>query len=319
MAPDQDLTLPKTAPNKDRHRGTAGGSYAQAVYSILPLDKSTLDILVNRLNAAEGINLGTCKLAPKHDFANHALRDIYDYHLRLRDQDNSIHPLYFIVAISADYDNDGVLVVHLNTGQEEQQDRADKARCSVDWAASWGLNLDIGNMDWEDLKEEEEGEWGDRAMPWTPEKHQPKQPFTEPPRFQYACFSLVEKALDLPDQLEPNWLDTPVEHRRIIMGGNYSSITDGLSEIVRLFPWFCKSHPETHRQLAILADRPGFDTDGVVLLCFDWDGNIDVHDDSSITSVKLSYEEVKRVSPSQAITELDKYCRDHSLPLAHPS
>ncbi|KAH9991678.1 hypothetical protein F4779DRAFT_247862 [Xylariaceae sp. FL0662B] len=319
MAPNQDLTLPKTAPNNDRHRGTAGENYIQAVYSMLPLDRSTLDNLVERLNAAEDIMPDACGLAPKPDFANYALRDIYDYHLRLRDEDNSIHPLYFIVAISADYENNGVLVVHLDTGQDEQQDRVDKARCSVDYAASWGLNLDIGNMDWEDLKEEEEGEWGNSAMPWTPESHQPAQPVTSPPRWQYACFSLVEKALDLPHQLDPNWLDTPVEYRRIIMSGNYSTTADGFSEIVRLFPWFCKSHPETHRQMVILADRPDFETDGVMLLRFDWDGNVDVHDDESITSVKLNYEKVKRVPSSKAVTEIDEYCRDHGLPQAYLS
>ncbi|KAI1657538.1 hypothetical protein F4813DRAFT_389718 [Daldinia decipiens] len=316
MALNQDLSLPKTAPNSNRHRATAGESYVQAVYSILPLDLGILDDLVSRLNAAEVIEPGTCKLAPKYDFANRPLRDIYDYHLQLRDQDHSIHPLYFIVAIDADYKENGVLVVHLHTGQDGEEDRVDKARCSADWAAGWGLNLDIGNMAWEDLKEEEAEEWGDKAMSWTPESNQPKQLGTTPPRFQYACFSLVENALDLPEKLQPNYYSTPVEHRRVILGGNYST-AGGLSEVIRLFPWFCKSHPETHRQMVIVADKPCFEADdAVALLRFDWDGNVDAHDDVGITKLDLKYETVKAVAVDKAVAELDQYCRDFGLPQA---
>lgn len=196
MAPHQDLTLPRSTSNNDRHRGArgiAGVRYTQAVYSILPLDRNTMDNLVDRLNKAEDIGYSSCQLAPQFDFANHPLRDVYDYHLRIRDQDNSVHPLYFLVAISANWENDGVLIVHLNTGQDGEEDRVGKARWDVEWAYSCGLNVDIGFLHWEDLMEMEEQKWGDRAVSREPELHQPRQPVTEPPRFQYACFSLVEK------------------------------------------------------------------------------------------------------------------------------
>ncbi|KAI0379783.1 hypothetical protein F5Y04DRAFT_259139 [Hypomontagnella monticulosa] len=315
----QNFDLPKIAPNNDRHRNTSGESYTQAVYSIVPLDRSTLENLVDRLNAAEDIEPGTCKLAPEPDFANRPLLDVYNYHLQLRDRDHSIHPLYFIVAADADCEKDGVIVVYLHTGQDDEEDRVDKARSSIDWAASWGINFDIGNMDWEDLKEEEENEWGDRAMPWAPVSQQPAPPATEPPRFQYACFSLVEKALDLPQKLDPNWFSTPVEHRRVILGGNYSSNPDGKSEAVRRFPWFCKSHQETHRRAAIVADKPDFEIDGVLLLEFEWDGDVDSYDDSSINNVTLEFKEVSRVPASMAVAELDAYCRTEGLPLAYSS
>ncbi|KAK6958025.1 hypothetical protein Daesc_000818 [Daldinia eschscholtzii] len=319
MAPNLDLSLPKTAPNNSQHRATASGSYAQAVYSLIPLELSTLNDLASRLNAAQDIEPGTCKLAPRYDFANRPLRDVYDYHLQLRDRDPSIHPLFFIVAVDADYEKNGVLVVHLNTGQDEEDDRVDKARCSVEWAASWGLNLDIGNMAWEDLKEEEADEWGDTAMPWTPESNQPTRPDTAPPRSQYACFSLVEKAIELPEKLDPNFYSTPAEHRRVILGGNYAS-AGGLPEIARLFPWFCKSHPETHRQMAIVADNPDFEAqDAVKLLRFDWDGDVDAHDDVGITRLGLACEVVKTVPAGRAVAELDQYCRDFGLPQAWPA
>ncbi|KAI2617021.1 hypothetical protein GGS26DRAFT_577479 [Hypomontagnella submonticulosa] len=313
----QNFDLPRTAPNNDRHRNTSGESYAQPVYSIVPLDRSALENLVDQLNAAEDVRPGTCKLAPEPDFANRPLRDVYNYHLQLRDQDHSIHPLYFIVAADADFEKDGVIVVHLHTGQDDEEDRVDKARCSVDWAASWGINFDIGNMDWEDLKEQEEEEWGDRAMSWTPASQQPVPPDTEPPRFQYACFSLVEKAINLPQSLDPNWSSTPVEHRRVILGGNYSGEPDGRAKVAGVFPWFCKSHPETHRRVVILADKPDFEADGVLLLEFDWDGDVDSYDDDSINELNLGSKEIKRVPASTAVAELDAYCRENNLPLAY--
>ncbi|KAI5925835.1 hypothetical protein F4810DRAFT_658490 [Camillea tinctor] len=325
MPSDQDLDLslglPHTAPNSDRHRATAGESYIQTVYTLVPLAKDDLDVLVNRLNNAADIMPGTCKLAPKFDFSqpSSSLRQVYDYHIRLRDQDHSAHPLYFIVAISADSCKDDVLIVHLNTGLKGQCDHIGIARCSIDWAASWGLNLDIGNMSWEDLKEEEENDWGDRAirsvedLASAPASAPVQSTIREVPHHQYASFAVVPQALKLPDQLEPNWIEKPAIHRRIFMGGNYSSESGGLSTVIRRFPWFCKSHPEVHRQVAIVADKPDFEDEGVLLLRFDWNGDVDAHDDDSIASLNLNYEQVKRVPASQAVAELDAYCQGQGL------
>ncbi|GME23008.1 amino acid permease protein [Neofusicoccum parvum] len=158
MDPSQDLSLPRTAPNTERHRATLNGQYKFAIYTIAELDQSSLHALQRDLNAAEYCH-NTCALAPQPNFAGRPLRDVFDYHVRVRDEDQTIHPLFFIVATDADYTSKGVIVVHLDTGQDEQEDRVDQGRCGVDRAASWGMNIDIGNMDWEDLKEEEEEEW----------------------------------------------------------------------------------------------------------------------------------------------------------------
>ncbi|KAI0597281.1 hypothetical protein F4775DRAFT_561453 [Biscogniauxia sp. FL1348] len=317
---DLDFSLPNTAPNSDRHRDTAGTSYTQAVYTLVPLAQSDLDALVGRLNSAQDIQPGTCKPAPQFDFSrpSSSLQHVYDYHIGLRDRDRSVHPLYFIVAISTDWDRDGVLIVHLDTGLGGQPDRTGMARCSVNWAASWGLNLDIGNMAWEDLKEDEQIDWGDRAI-GTEEASAPDSQSAQPtnpqeaPRNQYASFAVVPTALELPDQLEPDWMEKPVAQRRIFMGGNYSSEPGGLSAVVRRFPWFCKSYPEVHRQVAIVADKPDFEGEGVLLLRFDWDGDVDAHDDDSISSLSLNYGQVRRVPASRAVAELDAYCREQGL------
>lgn len=191
MSSQPNLNLPATAPNTERHRATLNGRYKFAVYSIANLDEASLRALETELNSAE-FAANTCKLAPQPSFPGRPLRDVFDYHVRVRDEDTTIHPLYFIVAAYADYKTDGVVVVHLNTDQDEQEDRVDKARCAVDMAASWGMNFDIGNMDWEDLKEEEQDNYGGEQPATTPS--QPLQPAPATVRWQYSCWSLVSNS-----------------------------------------------------------------------------------------------------------------------------
>ncbi|KAK0638158.1 hypothetical protein DIS24_g10107 [Lasiodiplodia hormozganensis] len=313
MSSQPNLNLPATAPNTERHRATLNGRYKFAVYSIANLDQARLQALEAKLNSAE-YAAGTCKLAPQPSFLGRPLRDVFDYHVRVRDEDTTIHPLYFIVAVYADYKTDGVIVVHLNTGQGEQEDRVDKARCAVDMAASWGMNFGIGNMDWEDLKEEEQDNYGGDQPTTLPS--QPSQPAPTTVRWQYSCWSLVPNIRGLDDLLEPGYELKPADQRRVQMAGNYAGRSEPQAEIGRLHPWFCKSHPTAHRQVAIWIDRQDFEGDGVLLVRYDWDGNIDAHDDLQIVRLGLDRHEVKRVPASRAVAELDEYCGEQGLPLA---
>lgn len=100
------------------------------------------------------------------------------------------------------------------------------------------------------------------------------------------------------------------------MAGNYAGRSEPQAEIARLHPWFCKSHPTTHRQVAIWIDKQDFEADGVLLVRYDWDGNVDAHDDLQIVRLGLAHHEVKRVPASRAVAELDDYCGEEGLPLA---
>ncbi|KAK7745584.1 hypothetical protein SLS62_009761 [Diatrype stigma] len=184
-----EATLPRKAPNTEQHRAVlnaASGQYKYQIYALAPSlnDASTLAQLEREINDAahdgEGdgdnddnddnnkepsssSNKGSSALAAAAaQFADgkSTLRDVYEHHVRARDADPSVHPLYFVVADRADWRAEGLLAVHLDCGYGEEEDRVGVGRCGVDWADSWGVNLDIGNMDWMDLKEMEEQEWG---------------------------------------------------------------------------------------------------------------------------------------------------------------
>lgn len=152
--------LPRKAPNTERHRATLNGlgRYRFAIYNTAPLDAARRHQLEASINSGE-LSTKSSKLAPQPDFSNRSLRDVYDYHIQLRDDDETIHPLYFIVADRINLPNDGVLAVLLNSSQDEE-DVVGVGRCGIDMADSWGSNIDIGNQDWLDLKEEEAEMWG---------------------------------------------------------------------------------------------------------------------------------------------------------------
>ena len=153
------MSLPKICPNTHSHRAEIEPHAKYAVYALTQLNQPRLQKLQTDLNSAELSN-GECKLAPQPDFSGRLLRDVYDYHLRIRDEDQSIHPLYFIVADQADWTDKGALVTFLACNVDGEENRVGVGRCGVDMADSWGANLSVGNQDWMDLKEEEESEWG---------------------------------------------------------------------------------------------------------------------------------------------------------------
>lgn len=113
------------------------------VYTIVNLEQATLQALENELNSAE-LTDNTCKLAPQ-PFQGQSLRDVFTYHIRLGHEETTFHPLYFIVAADLDCKTNGLVVVHLNTPQDDdedrvpqidREDRVGQSRCLVDRAAS---------------------------------------------------------------------------------------------------------------------------------------------------------------------------------------
>lgn len=146
-------TLPLSAPLQS---GFSPRRVDYLVYLTIPILQDQREHFLSRLHDYS-YSSKKSRLA-NGDFQGSTVRDIYDYHLRARDEDDNIHPSLFIVADQADFMRDGVLVVNLaiSTEEEDPSHVIGLVRCSVsgdeDGAESMCVNLDTANLDWIEVK-----------------------------------------------------------------------------------------------------------------------------------------------------------------------
>jgi hypothetical protein len=167
MASTKDLadTLPWNSPEGDSGHDSQHSSYA--AYSLISLDEDGQQLILNDLNTGDMTTSG-CILATQPDFSGRTLRDIYDYHIEASKEDNEMHPHLFIVADQDDWNTNGVLLVYAyaeraldppNESNDEYEYTVGVLRCGVDMADCNCCNLEIANIGWDEMKEEEEREW----------------------------------------------------------------------------------------------------------------------------------------------------------------
>lgn len=110
-------TLPLTAPP------VGDGDFANRkidIYTTLPLDTMQLKQLEQDLREANDIeDTNVAKLASQPHF--NSLLDIYNHHIRTRDQETSYDPRYFITADQEDWAKGGVLFVNLIADTEQRE------------------------------------------------------------------------------------------------------------------------------------------------------------------------------------------------------
>ncbi|CAN9132046.1 unnamed protein product [Alternaria alternata] len=325
MSSTKDIakTLPKKAPNAEHHRVTLDGLSRTkfAIFHTAALDVSARQQLEESINTDEP-STGRSKLAPQSDFSGRSLRDVYDYFIHLRDQDDTIHPLYFIVADQEDFSRNGVVVVLLNSSQDEE-DIVGVGRCSNVEADSWGANIDIGNQDWLDLKEEEAVEWGGDDPYGNDDDNDGDKPgvgattsqgatvqspttLTEPRKKVYGWYSLVERAVPINSMLEPSWLNMRSGDSRFQMLGNFYSSNNPWDEIRVAHPQQCVFRPSVHRTLILVAEHDDANgPEGMTLARLKWDGNIEAVENAS-PSLMPEIEIVAKVSAGTALKEADR-------------
>ncbi|KAB2105988.1 hypothetical protein AG0111_0g6212 [Alternaria gaisen] len=325
MSSTKDIakTLPKKAPNAEHHRATLDGLSRTkfAIFHTAALDVLARQQLEESINTDE-TSTGRSKLAPQPDFSGRSLRDVYDYFIHLRDQDDTIHPLYFIVADQEDFSRNGVVVVLLNSSQDEK-DIVGVGRCSNVEADSWGANIDIGNQDWLDLKEEEAVEWGGddpygndddndgdkRGVGATTSQGTTAQStttLTEPRKKVYGWYSLVERAVPINSMLEPSWLNTKSGDSRFQMLGNFYSSKNPWDDIRVVHPQQCVFRPSVHRNLILVAEHDDANRpEGMTLARLKWDGDIETVEDA-IPLLMPEVEIVAKVSAEMALEEADR-------------
>ncbi|KAI4655827.1 hypothetical protein J4E93_000542 [Alternaria ventricosa] len=314
MSSTKDLakTLPKKAPNTEYHRATLNGlnRFKFAIFYTAALDTADSQRLEESINTGE-LSTGRSKFAPQPDFSGRSLRDVYDYFIELRDQDDTIHPLYFIVADQKDFDTNGVLVVLLNSSQDEE-DIPGVGRCSNVEADSWGSNIDIGNQDWFDLKEREAEEWGGDD-PYADDDDKDDKPTQglatsdASPKKVYGWYSLVKKAVPISSMLEPSWAKMKkTDESRLQMLGNWHSSSDPWADIRRAHPRQCAFRPTVHRNIILVAEKEDADDpEGMSLVRLKWDGNTDGVEDAS-PALMPEVEILGKMSAGKALEEADR-------------
>ncbi|KAI4850237.1 hypothetical protein E4T44_02865 [Aureobasidium sp. EXF-8845] len=168
MASTRDLadTLPwNSPPESDAARDPQHGKFA--AYSLTPLDEDGQQRLLNDLNTGD-MTTSQCLLATQPDFSGRTLRDIYDHHIEASKGDNEMHSHLFIVADQDDWNTNGVLLVYAYADRaldppDEENDNYESTvgvlRCGVDMADCNCCNLEIANIGFDEMKDEEEREW----------------------------------------------------------------------------------------------------------------------------------------------------------------
>lgn len=164
---DLDVSLPPTAPNSARHYAMPTRHLNISVYTLENLenredDPDIFSELMRELNPGL-YAVSDCRPAPqKHDFTGHPLKDIYEHHLRVRDEaaDARVHPLVFVVA-QPHYQRSGLILVYLNT---DERGGVGFGRCGVDMVSILASNLERDPSDqWLQFKFEEEMEFGENG------------------------------------------------------------------------------------------------------------------------------------------------------------
>ncbi|KAG9740333.1 hypothetical protein KCU73_g9238, partial [Aureobasidium melanogenum] len=160
-------TLPFYPPEGDTGHDSLHSSFA--AYFLVPLDHEEQQRYLDDLNTGDWTT-SNCILATQPHFSGHTLRDVYDHHIQAsKEDDNEMHPHFFIVADQKDWDTKGVLCVYLHAGRSlnatDDEDYGNEStvgvlRCGVEMADCICCNLEIANMDWFEFKEEEERDWG---------------------------------------------------------------------------------------------------------------------------------------------------------------
>ncbi|KAH7010709.1 hypothetical protein B0J12DRAFT_747500 [Macrophomina phaseolina] len=148
MATRPDLNLPPTAP-VERYRDEPMELHPVAVYTLADLSDAELEELrrVCESECTDSEPGDSVRLAPQPRFVDRPLRAVYDAHIELAPL-RSFDPIYFIVAIDADWRQKGVLLVALDDGNfDEPGCKTDSFVLKPENAGLAVIKLQLGNSD----------------------------------------------------------------------------------------------------------------------------------------------------------------------------
>jgi hypothetical protein len=191
---DLENTLPLRAPTPAHPLLGSKKGVGYLVYPLVELTEKERDELLAALHE-DDIGPHACRLV--EGLQPQTLRETYDHHIRVRDEDETIHPYFFIAVEKAS--SDSVLAVYYKAPGADGGQVVGVSRCAIREADVMGANLDVGNIDWIEYKEAEEEKFGSES-PYTNPRYFSKDPralkddeSSTSKRCVYAWFCLVPR------------------------------------------------------------------------------------------------------------------------------
>ncbi|KAL1864936.1 hypothetical protein Plec18167_009609 [Paecilomyces lecythidis] len=152
MSDNPDLSLPAKAPSLDAYYGESQNPVA--LYILVDLTDEELQELQRECETGcieTGNEPDSCvRPAPRPRFVGQPLRAVFDYHLEVVKQ-KTYEPRYFIAAVDKDWRAKGVILVTLD--DDELEGNVDSFRIKAVDSGLIVVNLQIGNLGWEEEKE----------------------------------------------------------------------------------------------------------------------------------------------------------------------
>lgn len=145
-----DLTLPSTVPEIAYYNDRPGELNPFAIYLLVDLPDQEIRSVTEVCNS-HCTSYDYVKLAPQAKFIGASLRDVYESHLRLA-RGGGWDPHWFLAVNETDWKTKGILAVQLSAEEGE----TDKFSIKPEHSGLVLVNLQIGNEDWEEVKESEE-------------------------------------------------------------------------------------------------------------------------------------------------------------------
>ncbi|KAK6002940.1 hypothetical protein QM012_000785 [Aureobasidium pullulans] len=229
------------------------------VYSLVQLTEKESNELHDTLNQDDYGPHACCVVK---DFQGTTLREAFNHHACIKNEDETVHPYFFIVL--EEESSKSVLVVDLKAPGADGESVVGVSRCAIHEADLMGANLDVDNIDCIEYKEAEEEKFGSES-PYTNERYfarDPREPKDTVSNITaYAWFSIVPRPLRFISILEPGWARIPQDERRFIYPADVERFDDPWSEIRSLFPRICQVNKIVHRMILLVAKKDDIDAD----------------------------------------------------------
>lgn len=307
-----DLTLPpSSSPTIDPYKDVPDGLLPFALYVHVKLaDQNELVEIERQCNSQiEGCN--GVERAPRFDFTGQPLRAALDEHLNNVISARRFDPFYFVAVVDEDWRKNGVLLVTMDDGRDEETSYIDQMKVPVDEAGLLLVNMQIANVDWSEYKEgyeedneenddDDDGNKGNGDDDGKGDDEEGKgEKDDSSAEFPYDKPQTDEEYSDGSSATLPNvgyWIGLyavpEIDYEKIMRGTHpgwgpqcasselmcrpqgrvpAASPESMVAEAARLHPMRCRNNPHLHGTMFLIADTPTYEQDGLLLVQLEWD------------------------------------------------